>query len=62
MPFVPKLQYSTIGRFEFESTRFPGFVQAASATGADSNRTGSTARRWIQLDTMTTDFHSHFLE
>jgi len=36
MPFVPKLQYSAIGRYEFEGTRFPGYVQAAVAYTDDS--------------------------
>lgn len=45
MPFVPKLQYTAIGRYEFESTRFPGYVQAALAHTDDSWSNLETALR-----------------
>jgi len=48
MPFVPKLQYTAIGRYEFETTRFPGYVQAAFAFTDDSWSNLETALRQRQ--------------
>ncbi len=45
MPFVPKLQYSAIGRFNFETGRFPAYVQAAFAYTDDSWSNLETALR-----------------
>ena len=36
MPFVPELQYTAIGRYEFETSRFPIYVQAALAYTGES--------------------------
>ena len=36
MPFVPKLQYTAIGRYHFDNMRFPAYVQAALAYTDDA--------------------------
>ena len=50
MPFVPELQYSAIGRYEFESMRFPGYVQAAIAYTDESWSNLETSLRQKQAD------------
>lgn len=50
MPFVRKPQYSAIGRYEFEFTRFPGYVQAAIAYTDESFSNLETSLRQKQAD------------
>jgi iron complex outermembrane recepter protein len=45
MPFVPKLQYSAIGRYNFEMSRFQSYAQAAVAYTDDSWSNLETALR-----------------
>ncbi len=52
MPFVPKLQYSAIGRFEFETSRVPGYVQVALSYTDESWSNLETALRKRQADYM----------
>jgi len=42
MPFVPKLQYTAIGRYHFDGMRWPGYMQAALAY---------TGKSWSNLET-----------
>ena len=36
MPFVPEFQFTTIGRYDFDFGRFPGYLQAAVSYTGDS--------------------------
>lgn len=48
MPFVPKVQYTAIGRYHFDAGRWPGYVQAALSYTDDSWNNLETALRTKQ--------------